>query len=89
MVDQELVFAKIGAARSHILRIEKKRGDDSAAFLADQDRQDIVAFNFQAAMFCSKRVFNPEPGMPRSGRSRSPDPSVCGLVSTTSSMTSN
>lgn len=50
MVDQDLIFAKIGAARSHILRIEKKRGDDSAAFLADQDRQDIVAFNFQAAI---------------------------------------
>lgn len=50
MVDQDLVFAKIGAVRAHLLRISKKRGDDPADFLADQDRQDIVAFNFQAAI---------------------------------------
>lgn len=50
MVDPDLIFVKIGAVKSHLRRVEGKRGEDVNAFLVDQDRQDIVAFNFQGAI---------------------------------------
>jgi uncharacterized protein YutE (UPF0331/DUF86 family) len=50
LVDRDLIITKAGRIRSHLARIEEKRGENLQEFLQDSDRQDIVSFNLQLAI---------------------------------------
>ena len=50
MVDRDLVIAKAGSIQKHIKRISAKSAVDSASFLKDIDRQDVIAFNLHLAI---------------------------------------
>ncbi len=50
MVDHDLIIAKAGSIRRNLKRISEKSAVDLDTFLADIDRQDVIAFNLHLAI---------------------------------------
>jgi uncharacterized protein YutE (UPF0331/DUF86 family) len=50
VVDRDLIISKAAVVRSHLDRIASKTDAGLEAFLADIDRQDVVAFNLHLAV---------------------------------------
>jgi uncharacterized protein YutE (UPF0331/DUF86 family) len=50
MTDAELVLYKLGELRRHLARARRRRGNDFAELVADEDRQDALLLSVMVAL---------------------------------------